>query len=478
MTDLFELGSVAVLGGCAALAVAALAYARPRSALVTSYLLLAVAGIKFRLRSPTDSLTGQIDWQIGLELILYASVALIVVMSAVSGQTPRRRLAPAEFLLVLFAGLALASTFWSTAPSLTVVRALQMVIVCGLALVSVRLLGPAETLRGVSAVLVTYVICCAAFGTVFGMVEVDPTIREEVAFRLSWFAVHPITAGSLAAVALLLALGRSLFAQHRQPTRLRMLLRWIVPLSLASILVLTNSRGPLLAFMVAAGVVVWKTMRAGLARGILATAVIFVAIVALFSESSTLTKDAQGGDNFVAQRILRGSDVDRLRGLNGRVEVWEAALPLIAEQPLFGYGYHGSRAILFEKVPWASYAHSAYVQSLLDFGFLGALLVWGVFGWASLTLVSRRFGAVTGTAWCDASLTGLAAYLLVVSVSSESFIATPGYEALLMFILVSVVAQREASLLQGFQRPIGYHTFWPSVARRSRWLPAASRSGL
>jgi O-antigen ligase len=473
MTDPFELVWVAVLGGCVALAIGAAAYARPRPALMTSYFLLALAGTKFRLRSPTDALSGEIDWQIGLELALYASVGLIVVMSAVSAQMRRRSLAPAELLLVGFALLALTSTLWSIAPALTFARAFQMAIVCGVALMSVRLLGPADAVRSASTAFVAYVLGCAAIAAFLGQ-GIDP----DKIFRFSWFAVHPLTAASSAALAALLVLGRNLFAEHRRPSWQRRMLSWMVLLSLSVVLILTNTRGPLLAFVAAAGLVMWKVLRSGLARGIVAATIVFVLMVALFGESvGTLIERAGGTNSFVVQRIFRGGDMESLRGLNGRVEVWEAALPLIADQPLFGYGYHGSRAFLYSKIPWASYAHSAYVQSLLDFGIVGALLIWGVFGSAFVTLVSRPFGAVTGKAWCDAALTGVAAYIVIVSVSSESFVATPGYEALLVFILVSVVGRCRSPVPQEFRRPQHYGASWPSAARRFRSSAAPSGSG-
>jgi O-antigen ligase len=472
MTDLFALAWVAVLGGCAAFLLAAAAYARPRPALVTSYFLLAVAGTKFRLRAPSDALSGQIDWQIGLELALYAAVGLIVLMSAASAQMRRRSLAPMEVLLVGFALLALTSTYWSTAPSLTFGRAFQLSIVCGLALTSVRLLGTVDTVRGASAAFLVYVLGCAGIAGLIGA-----STEQEKVFRFTWFAVHPLTVASSASLAFLLLLGRTLCAD-RQPSWQRKVLSWMALLSLFVVLILTNSRGPLLAFVAAAGLVMWKATRSGLTRGIVGATVVFVVIVAVFGDSvGTLMERTGGANSFVAQRIFRGADMESLRGLNGRVEVWEAALPLIADQPLFGYGYHGSRALLSYRIPWASYAHSAYVQSLLDFGIVGALVVWGMLGSAFVTLVTRRFGAVTGKAWCDASLTGVAAYILVVSVSSESFISTPGYEALLVFILVSVVGRCRSSVTQELRRPQDYRASWHAPARRLRWSAAPSRSG-
>jgi O-antigen ligase len=289
---------------------------------------------------------------------------------------------------------------------------------------------------------------------------------EERTFRFTWFAVHPLTAATWAAEAALLVLGRSLFGEYFRPVRQRKITQifsWTVFLFLFLILVLTNSRGPLLAFLAAAGLMVWKFLRAGMARGLVAVTTVLLLSIGLLGasvsdDSSGLSDSVEraqgqpGQQGLIAERIFRGGNMDTLRGLNGRVEVWEGAMSLIADKPLLGYGYHGSRSFMFEKFPWASYAHSAYVQSLLDFGIVGAVLVWGALALTFMRLVLRPFGAVTGVAWCDAAMTGIVAFLAVSSVSSESLIASPGYEALLMFAVAGVVGQYGSPGLRAFER--------------------------
>ena len=427
MTDPFELGMMAALGGCAAIVVAAAAFARPRLALVASYLLVPLAATKFRLRSSDDSLSGVIDGQVIFELGLFGCIALSVMMSTVSGQIRRRRLAPVELLVILFCLLVLASMFWSTAPILTIVRALQTMILCSLALTSIQRLGFADALRALSATLVLYVLGSAAISTMFGLAIAAPD-RAAEQFRFSWFAVHPIWAGIYSGMAALLVLARCLFdAAHRRLAPPWKWLSWLTSASLIVVLVLSNSRGPLLAFLGAAGVVLWKSMRRGFARGLTAAILLFVLVAAIFGDTLAASFDSpQARDNFLVQRLLRGADVDQLRGLNGRLELWEVSMPLIAEQPLFGYGYHGSRTLVFEGVTWRPhYAHNAYVQSLLDVGIVGSLLLWGVIGSVFIRLLFRPLGAVTGAAWSDSSLIAVLAFILLVSISSEGLMQSP-----------------------------------------------------
>jgi O-antigen ligase len=329
-----------------------------------------------------------------------------------------------------------------------------MMLVCGLALTSVRLLGPTDTLRFASSSLVTYVIVCAGIAAIFGS---DAWVFDESRFRFTWFAVHPLQAATWTAEAALLMLARSLFPEYRRLARQQRFWRfscWMGLLSLFLVLVLTNSRGPLIAFLSAAGLVIWKTARAGIARGVVTAVTVLVLSVLLFDTSigGSVPGPTQEQQGFLAERFFRGGDMDTLRSLNGRVEVWEAAVPLIIDKPLLGYGYHGSRTLMFTKVSWASYAHSAYVQSLLDFGIVGALIIWGALAWIFLRLVLRPFGSVTGMPWCDAAMTGIVAFLLVSSVSSESLISSPGYEPLLMFVVASIIGHYRSSGLKAFQR--------------------------
>jgi O-antigen ligase len=455
-----EVAWLAALALCVGLAVTGFAYSHPRLALVATFFVVPVAGIKFRLRDPTQTLTGNLDWQIALELGLYGVLAICVLMAIASGQVARERLAPAEHLLILFLVFMLGSTLWSNVPQLSLVRACQMVVLGTLALTSVRLLGATCSLRAAMGGLVTYVLVCGTIGLFSGVVY-----SAESTFRLTWFQVHPISAGTSAALAALLVVGRGsyLYQSHaRVPVKL---FTATILLALVSVLFLTNSRGPLFAFIAAAGAIAWKFIGRGWLRllvGLMIVLAIHLAMVVDFS----IVMPSEGDNNIVSQRLFRGGDLENLKGLNGRLAVWEAAMPLILEKPMFGYGYLGARPILSAAIPWASYAHSAYVQSLLDFGIIGGLLMWGLYISALLTLLRRPFGNVTGIAWCDTLMTGVATFIAVLSISSE-VVGGPGYEALVMFLVVVVAGRGERSVHATFRRS--------ADLRMPALLPAASQ---
>ena len=161
----------------------------------------------------------------------------------------------------------------------------------------------------------------------------------------------------------------------------------------------------------------------------------------VFLAKTVTLQEAARSDNPIFRVLLRGQSADQLTGLTGRVELWRAALPMFFERPALGYGYHGARPILLRYASWAGYTHNAYLQTLLDLGLAGALLVWPVVGWLLVTSILRRIRDATPTAHHSAFVLGTAAFIILNSVTSESFAGTPGYEVLLLFACTGVASQ-------------------------------------
>lgn len=124
---------------------AALSYAHPRMALSTSFLVVLVAGTKFRMRDADASLEGALDLQVLFEIALFALVG-VGAAAAWSAEETHRRLTRAEGAILAYAAVALASTVWSVAPALTAVRAMQLLVLSALAILAVRVLTPAAAL--------------------------------------------------------------------------------------------------------------------------------------------------------------------------------------------------------------------------------------------------------------------------------------------------------------------------------------------
>jgi O-antigen ligase len=185
--------------------------------------------------------------------------------------------------------------------------------------------------------------------------------------------------------------------------------------------------------------------------------------------AATLTwTNLVASDNPIARTLFRGQTTDQLVSLTGRVALWEAAVPLFYERPALGYGYHGSRPILLRYAKWAGYAHNGFLQTLLDLGIIGTLLLWPALGWLILTSLIRPFHHRDRTAAQEAFVLGTAVFLVLNSLTSESFTGTPGYEVLLLFACISVASHLHRT--EAAVKPLSVLT--PAVV----WRPAVHRS--
>jgi exopolysaccharide production protein ExoQ len=427
---------MALAAGCVAMGIwAVLAFRQPRAAVIASFTMLLVAGTKFRSRDATDSLAGIVDSQIVLELGLYALVAIAVVAAAACGRCRRVRAGAAEALIVGYAALALISTIWSQAPALTLVRALQLSIISALAIIAVRVMAPSRAMWMSCSALSTYVLACAMATSIFtAEATVDP---DGGAYRFAWFAVHPIAVGTLAAIAGLAMLSPSVFSRAGAD-RVCGLPRPLVLLALVAILILTSTRGPLLAFIAGAGMLMIARMSppARLRLVAIASAAVLVCAVGGADLRRWLAAAADG-DSFISRTFFRGQSVETLLSLNGRLELWSDLRPVIASNPIAGLGFQASRSVVLETAPWAAYAHNALLQATLDLGLAGALIVAG--------LVAAGFGAAFRSAinpWLRAVVLALMTFLTLNSVSTESFAGSPGFETLLLFLCVLCAAPR------------------------------------
>ena len=427
---------VGAVAACVAIAAWALiAFRQPRTATIASIGMVLVAGTKFRLREATDTLAGVVDWQIALELGMFALVGVAVMAIFASGRFHRTRSGAAEALIVAYVALALLSTSWSEAPVLTLVRAVQLSVVAGLAIVSIRVLSPSRAIWTACCVLATYVAACALSTAVFAP---DTTADfEEPTFRFAWFAVHPIAAGTLAAIAALGMFSPSLF-RRAGAHRIAGIPRLLMLASLLVILVLTNARGPLLAFLAGAGILILMRTIVPIRLLLFGTAgAVLFAFLLTGADFRSWLAEASSHESIVTRMLLREQTVDTVLSLNGRLELWSDLRPAIAAHPVFGYGYQASREVVLDTAPWAAFAHNALLQTMLDLGGVGAvafiaLVVLGCTGAFRRTL----------NPWLRASLAALMVFLAVNSISTESFAGSPGFETLIFMVCVLCAAPR------------------------------------
>jgi O-antigen ligase len=436
MNDPVLFSGFVLLAVCAMLLATVGALVRPHQALASGFFIVLLAGLKFRERDAAASLSDSLDLQVAYELAWYAILAIILCVNLLFRRDRPSVLSPALWL-VGYVFLAVVSVLWSLAPALTAVRALQLLILVGLALMSVDVFGPARTLQKASASLLLFLLFCAA-STVF----VNP-IQDEG--RFTWAGVHPITAATYLGLASILFLARGLYPKQRaSPTR-----DWFVFGLFVTILVLTFSRGPLFAFVASGAVLLYKRVSSARARTLLAVAsAMIVLTVASGDFVEQVVVRAAGSDSAVVQSLLREQNPEQFLSMTGRVELWTALVPVIAGQPLLGYGYQGSRELLLNIADWAAYAHNAFLQTLVDVGFLGAVLLFVPVFWAAgraLYVSPSRSSDPTEVA----GALGIVVFFLVVGISSETFAGAPGFEMLLLMVVVKSQQNWKAAESQG-----------------------------
>ncbi|OLE45272.1 MAG: hypothetical protein AUI36_22855 [Cyanobacteria bacterium 13_1_40CM_2_61_4] len=419
--------SAALVGGVALVAVAAVSYQRPRTMLAACFSVVLVAGTKFRLRQASDSLDGSLDAQILFELGLFAAAGVAVLVCWIAAGD-RRRPTIIEVLMGGYAGIALLSTLWSASPVLTLVRAAQLLVVSGMAIAAVRMLTPAGALWTACTSVALYAIACSVIGPTFPWASEFADASDRV--RFAWFSAHPIAVGTLAGIAALGLLSTAFWTSpHRRNRLLGIPLAWHAT-PLVVILVLTNSRGPLLAFI--AGVCTLAFLRlpwsARIPLVFIAAASSLVMVVAGPNLQEWLFS-AYMQDSAMNHLFFQGQSAEGLLGLNGRLDLWTDLAPVMAEHPVLGSGYQASRATLLDVASWAGYAHNALVQSLLDLGIAGTVAL-GLLVAIALSAVVRSSLAP----WLRGTSAALMVFLVLNSVGTESFAGAPGFETLLLFV--------------------------------------------
>jgi len=419
-----------------------------RSAVRTATLLclaILLAGTKFRIRDTDASINGQLDAQILLELGLYGAVLIFMYLrwtlrnvKAAAGLDGLRmvhiRHTSGEYLLWAYAAWASFSVIWSAAPLLTLVRACQLLTVLLLARATVRELGPGGALRAFSSALVGFVAVCVLVAGVFPWAS-NPELYTEGDFvRFAWFAVHPIQAASELGIALVLLTA----ASPQQPMQWRRrwvtLRPWMLGALLGIALVVTYSRGPLLACAAGVAAVLIRSNRyRRIAIATVAVVIVSAVSVLLFA----VTDVGTFLENHAPAFFLRGQDAHLLTSFTGRDELWVSLLRQAFDHFWLGYGYQASRVATLEVADWAGYAHNALLQSLLDVGIVGTLLLVA----AMATTLLPSLGPAVSRERISTPVIPLMLFLLVNSITNESFAGAVGSETLAFFITVLAAAQ-------------------------------------
>lgn len=382
--------------------------------------LLIGSDYKLRVRPDDQTISGNPDPFILLEIGVYAAVAAFLVLRL--DRLPRvRRGGPVQFLAGALVMVMVIGVTYSPYPMLAAVRALEMLVVLGLS-ASIARRRDRAALHGLAHAFAVLV----AGSVVLGVVLPLPRFQQQQD-RFTWLRMHPVVAGVYLGLAVVILVGYVLSDAADRPGP-----RWPRPVYLCLLvltvaaLVATKTRGAAFGAVLGCLVVVWSTRRGRRRVDFAALAVTAGAAVALAAASA------------VGSFVARGEGADKLATLNSRTDLWLAAWNLFRDQPLYGYGLGASRGLFLDTLGLGG-GHNALVNVLVDLGLLGAA-VWLALVVGIVVTAVRVPVHLTGAAADRALLLGLMAFLIADSVFFEGLGAAANVASTWMFVVVAWLA--------------------------------------
>ena len=319
-----------------------------------------------------------IPWQVSIQIAsvgtiskLLGFVAAGVAVVAVLLQGVRHRLTDAHAVVIAFTAWTLLSTSWSLFPADSREAAITSVQLVVMVLLIWEFADTAPKILGVIRAFVGGSIVTA------GSVIQQYIVLGEGASRYTGTGAHP----NDVAFVLCLAIPLAWYISLRTPSSLERLLgRAYIALALYAV-VLTASRSALLVAGLALLIIpisypalTWR-WRLGL---MLAIGLSLAVVPAMLPERqierlATISTELEGGD------------------LNSRVEIWQAALEVMDQEPVTGTGVGAGRRLIATTYGQAEGAHNTYLSVALETGAVGLALFLLV-----LYVVFRRAAQVRG----------------------------------------------------------------------------------
>jgi exopolysaccharide production protein ExoQ len=420
---------------------------RPRDALAVGPVLLLLALIKFRNRDPFASPMGVFDDQVAFELGLYALVMLIALRGLLMLPLSKFRVPPLGVLLGGYVAVAMLTAFWSATLEFTTVRSSQLLILVTYTMVAVTILGPQRMLRIFGASLVWFVLFFSILAKTFPWADGTriPAAGPQLA-RFSWFFLHPITVGTFMGSAAVFVVASILYSDERRPRWALGLPIWLYLAPLVMVLLQTRARGPIIAFLFAGLLLLIRKYVVG-RRAYLTSDRLLLGLLGFGLAMTTYVVTGRGYYR-VRNFFLRGQTPEYVASFSGRDELWDTALAVFLERPLFGHGYVAVREALMSQSTWLTgHAHNGFLESLLGVGMVGAALLWVpvliLLCSSFLRMMRTEPSAAFGVAYTASAIS----FLVLCSLLETSFAGPPGHEVLLLLLLVfsfSALA-REAS---------------------------------
>ena len=341
-----------------------------------------------------------------VELLTYVPAALVVgsaLRHGWPGRMPRIALGYG-----LYAAFALLSVTWSELTLLSAGMALQL---CGLAAFTAysatRAAAEPDFAERLLLPLFRYIVLAIVLMAASGVLE-----GLLAAPRFTWRGQHPNGAAGLMVVATLMVV-----LHPRRALLTRPLPWWSVVLGLLPLTYATGSRATvgagLIALSVALAVAATRNSRIG-AFGV------GVGLVAIGS--------AMGyASDKVVQFLYRGQSTSEVVDLNGRMELWTYALQHPEGSEVWGVGVGAARSDW--PLSWdPQHVHSAWIDSLITLGVIGAAVLGAVVVALLALVVLRRHVQV---AW-------MATLAAVASLTSVA-ISQPGYTLIVLALAMALI---------------------------------------
>lgn len=390
--------------------------------------LLVASDYKLRVRGTDQSISGNADPFVLLEIGLYGLVALFLLTRF--GRPPRiTRTSVPLFLASAWVVVMVISVAYSPYPVLGVIRAIELVIVLSLVRAIAR-----HADRGQLHHLAHWFLVLVAASVVIGVLFPMPRFPLQQD-RFTWLRLHPVQAGIFVGIATVVGVVYLLAGSSARPGPVWP--RWVYGVLVAMVgggLIATNTRGATLGAGVGALVVAFAT-RSG-RRKVDAAVLLGVAGIAV-----TLASSAQ-----IAAFFARGEDARRLASLNSRTELWGEAWVFIQQQPLYGWGLGASRGLFLESVGLGG-AHNALINTLVDTGVLGCALWLAVVGAVAVGAGRVPVSSLVGARWDRALVLGVLVFLLVDGVFTEAPAAAANVGSTWLLLLIGWVDVLRADVL-------------------------------
>lgn len=310
---------------------------------------------KFRLRANNDTIQGQADIFVIIEVATYALIACFLFWRF----KPTFRLHRADAVTCLgyaYVAVAVGSAFYSPYHALALVRAGQMVVVLAFARSVARHAGPDAPHRIAHAYAVLI-----SLSVIFGILVPYPKLPSQPG-RFTWLYIHPVEAGMLLAIAVIILTAYLLGSRvPRSGPRWHIGVYAVLWLICVGALLATGTRGAAIGAL--AGILVVVATRW---RGIRKLEVALVAVVAL--GGAVLAFAPQ-----IIAFIARGESAAQLETLNFRTDLWSQALADFAQHPLYGFGFTADRGLFLDTTGLGG-GHNAIINLLVDTGLVGTAI--------------------------------------------------------------------------------------------------------